>query len=33
MLGWQPRHSMEEAIAETVDWYREFLSFGAPAAP
>jgi dTDP-glucose 4,6-dehydratase len=20
-LGWRPRHSFEEALAETVDWY------------
>jgi CDP-glucose 4,6-dehydratase len=33
MLGWQPRHTMEKAIAESVDWYREFLSFGARATP
>jgi CDP-glucose 4,6-dehydratase len=28
ILGWQPRHTMEAAIAETVDWYRDFLSLG-----
>jgi CDP-glucose 4,6-dehydratase len=33
MLGWEPRHSMEEAIAETVDWYRGVLSFGDSATP
>ena len=26
MLGWQPRFTLDEALAETVDWYREFLS-------
>ncbi|MGA8329173.1 MAG: NAD-dependent epimerase/dehydratase family protein [Mycobacterium sp.] len=26
MLGWEPRHTMHEAIAETVDWYRGVLS-------
>jgi CDP-glucose 4,6-dehydratase len=26
MLGWEPRYTMEEAIAETVDWYRGVLS-------
>jgi CDP-glucose 4,6-dehydratase len=29
MLGWEPRHTMHEAIAETVDWYRGAVSFGA----
>jgi CDP-glucose 4,6-dehydratase len=33
MLGWAPRHTMEEAIAETVDWYRGVLSFGDAATP
>lgn len=26
MLGWEPRYTMQEAIAETVDWYRGVLS-------
>jgi CDP-glucose 4,6-dehydratase len=26
MLSWEPRYTMEEAIAETVDWYRGVLS-------
>ena len=26
MLGWEPRYTMEEAIADTVDWYRGVLS-------
>jgi CDP-glucose 4,6-dehydratase len=26
MLGWEPRYTMQEAIAETVDWYRSVLS-------
>jgi CDP-glucose 4,6-dehydratase len=33
MLGWQPRYTMEDAIAETVDWYRGVLSFGDAATP
>jgi CDP-glucose 4,6-dehydratase len=33
MLGWQPRHTMADAIAETVDWYRGVLSFGDAATP
>ncbi|MDT5144778.1 MAG: CDP-glucose 4,6-dehydratase, partial [Mycobacterium sp.] len=33
MLGWEPRHTMQEAIAETVDWYRGVLSFGDAATP
>jgi CDP-glucose 4,6-dehydratase len=33
MLGWEPRHTMEEAVAETVDWYRGVLSFGDAATP
>jgi CDP-glucose 4,6-dehydratase len=28
-LGWQPRHSFAEAMAETLAWYREFLRAGA----
>jgi CDP-glucose 4,6-dehydratase len=28
MLGWEPRHTMQEAIAETVDWYRGVVSNG-----
>ncbi|MBV8863440.1 MAG: GDP-mannose 4,6-dehydratase [Mycobacterium sp.] len=30
MLGWEPRHTMAEAIAETVDWYRAFCLSGMP---
>lgn len=26
MLGWSPRMTMEEAIADTVDWYRAYLA-------
>ena len=26
VLGWQPRHTVEEALARTVDWYRAALS-------
>lgn len=33
MLGWEPRHGMAEAIAETVDWYRDALSFPDGATP
>jgi CDP-glucose 4,6-dehydratase len=33
MLGWQPRHTMADAIAETVDWYRGVLSFGDAVTP
>jgi CDP-glucose 4,6-dehydratase len=33
MLGWEPRHTMHEAIAETVDWYRGVVSFGDAARP
>ena len=33
MLGWEPRHTMAEAIAETVDWYRGILSRGNAATP
>jgi CDP-glucose 4,6-dehydratase len=25
LLGWQPQYSLEEGLAETMDWYREFL--------
>jgi CDP-glucose 4,6-dehydratase len=33
MLGWEPRHTMHEAIAETVDWYRGVVSFRDAARP
>jgi CDP-glucose 4,6-dehydratase len=33
MLGWHPRHTMAEAIAETVDWYRGVVSLGDAATP
>lgn len=26
-LGWSPRHSMEEGLRETIDWYRSELEF------
>ena len=26
VLGWKPRYTLDEALAETVDWYRSFLS-------
>ncbi|MGI8663304.1 MAG: GDP-mannose 4,6-dehydratase [Acidimicrobiales bacterium] len=29
MLGWTPRYTMEEALTETVAWYREHLTNGA----
>jgi nucleoside-diphosphate-sugar epimerase len=28
LLGWEPRHTMQEAIAKTVDWYRGVVSDG-----
>ena len=31
LLGWQPKYSMEEAIEETVSWYREHFE-GRPQA-
>jgi CDP-glucose 4,6-dehydratase len=33
MLGWEPRHTMHDAIAETVDWYRGVVSFRDAARP
>ena len=30
-LGWRPRYGMEEAIRETVDWYREHFAAEAAA--
>ena len=33
MLGWEPRHTMHEAIAHTVDWYRGVVSSGDRARP
>lgn len=29
VLGWAPRYSMEQALLETVDWYRSALGSGA----
>jgi CDP-glucose 4,6-dehydratase len=26
LLGWKPRHDMQQAIEETVAWYREHLA-------
>ena len=26
VLGWKPRYTLDDALAETVDWYRTFLS-------
>ncbi|HKI35324.1 MAG TPA: GDP-mannose 4,6-dehydratase [Gemmataceae bacterium] len=31
VLGWSPRYGLDEALAETVAWYREY--FAAPARP
>jgi CDP-glucose 4,6-dehydratase len=28
MLGWHPRYALDEALDETVAWYRDFLSAG-----
>ena len=25
MLGWQPNYTLETGIAETVEWYRNFM--------
>lgn len=33
ILGWRPRHTLADAIAETVDWYRDVLSSGDSATP
>ncbi len=27
LLKWKPQFSLEEGLAETIDWYREFLSY------
>jgi len=31
VLGWHPEFTLEEGLAETVEWYRAFLAAGAPA--
>ncbi len=30
MLDWQPRYTLDEALTETIAWYREHLSVGPP---
>jgi CDP-glucose 4,6-dehydratase len=30
-LGWEPAYSMEKALQETIDWYRDFFSLSANA--
>lgn len=30
VLGWKPRYTVEEALAETVAWYRTHLGYSAP---
>ena len=25
VLGWSPTHSLDEGLARTVDWYRDYL--------
>lgn len=27
VLGWQPSHSLEEGLAKSIDWYREYFDF------
>jgi CDP-glucose 4,6-dehydratase len=27
VLGWKPRYSIEEALTETIEWYRQNISF------
>ncbi len=29
-LGWRPRHALEEALAQTVQWYRDHRAWWAP---
>jgi CDP-glucose 4,6-dehydratase len=26
MLNWQPKYTLDEALLETIDWYKDFLS-------
>ena len=26
MLGWQPQFTLEQGLAETIEWYREYLT-------
>jgi CDP-glucose 4,6-dehydratase len=30
LLGWRPQFSLEEGLARTISWYREFLGAGQP---
>ena len=32
VLGWEPLYSLDEALAETIDWYRAHLTRGWPEA-
>ena len=32
MLGWRPRYELDEALRETIEWYREFLGAGGERA-
>ncbi len=28
-LGWAPAHDLDSALAETIDWYRDYLTRAA----
>ena len=30
MLGWSPLYSLDEALEETIGWYREYFGASAP---
>jgi CDP-glucose 4,6-dehydratase len=33
MLGWAPRYTLDAALVETIDWYREYLLEARPTVP
>jgi hypothetical protein len=32
MLNWAPRYTLDAALLETIDWYRDYFAAPRPAA-